>query len=182
MGFFETLKADYYSRTLDSNVVHTSQLEDVYLAFWYRYKSLEQEELFRFLEQNLTEDAPYMKRGFSLMTNEDFDEDVIEILEDLDILLEEMLKEIKLFFDQNWKKFVPYVDEQDIENLLRNYGPREGLNSDKKRKREGLSRTHDHNLTRVSRDQEPRAYNYDLKRFFEKEGEDTLCTSALERH
>ena len=191
-GFFETLKAYYYSTIPNSNVDYISQHGDVYLPFWKRYKTPEQEELFKFLEKNITEEFPYIKNGLSLMTNEALEEGMIEISEDLDILLENILKEMKIFFTfkENWQALVSYIDNHEIESLLKNYGPRENLaqlietlNNDKAKIREEI-KVYSYNLKRFSEVQENhnpsllqnRAYNYDLKRFFKGRNE---CTSAL---
>ena len=188
-GFFETFKARYYSMILDPDI-DISQIADIYLSFWKRYESLEQEELFKFLEQNTTEDSFYLRSGLNLMADDETLNESVRVSEEPDILLERMLEEVRLFFDENWPAFEYYVNNQEMESFLRNYSSRESLDklkevidSDKKEETRDRLKGYEYDLERFFQTQKGQesslAYNYDLERFFKDR--DAKCADALVR-
>ena len=187
-GLFETLKAYHLSVASDSNDNNISHSKNVYLPFWKRYESPEQEDWFRFLEEHVTEDLPNLKNSLFLMTDEISLLDIERMPEDMGLLLKDMLKEAGILLRNNRKVLQSHVDDQEIENLLRDFGSGENLDElingllDSQEKK---YKTHNYDLERFFQKKrglshlENRAYNYNLGRFFEDK--DQECADALRR-
>ena len=179
-GLFETLKASYISTAPDPNDNDVLHSRDVYLPFWERYSSPEQEDWFRFLEEHITEDSPSLRNSLTLMTDQTLveDIDVEEIPEDMNVLLENLLREVESLFRNNWGDFESYIDNQEIERL-RDFGPRESLddlvhflNNERQASMNYLRQKYGYdNMERFSQRRhgssqtERKAYNYDIGRF-----------------
>ena len=177
-GLFETLKAYY----LSDDALHS---RDVYLPIWERYRSLEQEDWLKFLEEHVTEDLPSLRRSLALLLEE---EDVLvedidtDNMPDMNVLLENLLNEVGTLLRNNWKAFETYIDEQEIEDLLKTYSSRESLDAmirsvDNQKKAEmnhlrRISGRYNYSgvVERISQRKrknqaENRVYNYNIRRF-----------------